>query len=444
MQTRCRLHDLPYAAYNRGEEITRSMSFGRKFFYRLQSLLPVTRALHAENEHLRQQHAILQQQRDCLAEERDELLEHGLRLQREASEAQSRAEGIDALTRERDEIELHRQALEDARSRLEASLEQTRAGSEVFEHQRNELVLDRDELKAHVERLEPQVQRLRAYDRLLWAPPGHFYSPIVDPDDVHVRQWLREAGERFDIPLTDVHLDADAMLSLLGRLAAHYPEMPFGNDRRPDLRYCFGNDTFSYADGIVLYGFLRHFAPARVVEAGSGFSSALMMDVNDRFFDGRIALDFFDPYPGVVKSLLRENDRYQSAVREMRVQDVPDEVFTRLEANDILFIDSSHVAKCRSDVADYAFRILPLLKPGVLVHIHDVLYPFEYLAEWIVTENRSWNEAYIVRALLQNQSAWEILMFNDLMFNKYADRAGALMPLALRNTGGSLWLRKRF
>lgn len=418
------------------------MSFSRKVFQRLQAHFPLARALRAENEQLRRQQIVLQQQRESLAEERDDLLAHCVRLKKEGDEVRRRVTGIDALVKERDELESYRQALEEARGRLEATLEQTRAEAAAFERQRDVLARERDDLKGYLEKLTPQAEKLRAYDRVLWAPPGHFYSPVVDPQDASVQKWLSESHGRFDIAVADVPIDTAAMLSLLERLAAFYPQAPFPDVRQPEVRYFFSNDAFSYTDAIVLYGFLRHFAPARVVEIGSGFSSALMMDVNDRFFGGRIALQFFDPYPGVVRSLLREHDPYENSINQARLQDIPDDVFARLEANDILFIDSSHVVKCRSDVADYAFRILPLLKPGVLVHIHDIFYPFEYPPAWIAIENRSWNEAYIVRALLQNRSAWDILMFNDLMFNKYADRASALMPITLKNTGGSLWLRK--
>ena len=153
-------------------------------------------------------------------------------------------------------------------------------------------------------------------------------------------------------------------------------------------------------------------------------------------------MTFLDPAPDLLLEQLEPTDNYRGRVLRMAVQDAPINLFDSLEEGDILFIDSSHVSKTGSDVNDYLFRILPALQPGVLIHIHDVLYPFEYPATWIRDEKRSWNEAYIIRAFLQHNNAFEIAYFNDLVYNKYSDLTNATMPLCLNNRGGSLWLRK--
>jgi hypothetical protein len=117
-------------------------------------------------------------------------------------------------------------------------------------------------------------------------------------------------------------------------------------------------------------------------------------------------------------------------------------VFERLEENDILFLDSSHVSKTGSDVNYYLFEILPVLKPGVLVHVHDILYPFEYLKEWVLGEKRSWNETYALRAFLQYNSAFEIVYWNNFASHRLREELAHLMPLCLENEGGSIWLRR--
>ena len=118
-------------------------------------------------------------------------------------------------------------------------------------------------------------------------------------------------------------------------------------------------------------------------------------------------------------------------------------VFDALEAHDILFIDSTHVLKTGSDVSIELFDILPRLKPGVVVHIHDMFWPFEYPQAWAVQENRSWNELQAVRAFLYENGAWDILWFTDYMM--HVDRAliETTCPRILRNSGGALWLRRR-
>jgi hypothetical protein len=101
------------------------------------------------------------------------------------------------------------------------------------------------------------------------------------------------------------------------------------------------------------------------------------------------------------------------------------------------------VAAAVSDVNYYLFQILPRLKPGVIIHIHDMFWPFEYLAEWVLADNRSWNEAYLMHAFLQYNDAFEILYWNNYAFHFMGAELEELMPLSLGNEGGSLWIRKK-
>jgi hypothetical protein len=87
------------------------------------------------------------------------------------------------------------------------------------------------------------------------------------------------------------------------------------------------------------------------------------------------------------------------------------------------------------------FEILPMLAPGVLIHFHDIFWPFEYPPAWI-EEGRAWNEAYVLRAFLQYNSEFEILLFADYLHRVYGDWFERHMPLYRKNTGGNIWLRK--
>ena len=148
-------------------------------------------------------------------------------------------------------------------------------------------------------------------------------------------------------------------------------------------RYFFENPTYSYSDAICLYGMIRHVRPRRIIEVGSGYSSCVMLDTNELFFDNRIECTFIDPYPERLQSLIRKDDHARIAIVPKRVQDVAPRRFHEQAANDILFIDSTHVAKIGSDVNHIIGNILPVLRPGVYVHFHDIFYPFEYPLEWL-------------------------------------------------------------
>lgn len=185
---------------------------------------------------------------------------------------------------------------------------------------------------------------------------------------------------------------------------------------------------------------LAEFRPERVVEIGSGFSSRLLLDTSERFFRGETEITLIDPSPGTLDDL---SPTTRTRMLSCRVQDAPFELFDELGANDILFVDSSHVGKTGSDVNHYLFQILPRLKPAVIIHIHDIFSPFEYLAEWVLADNRSWNEAYLVHAFLQYNSAFEIVYWNNYAFHFLGAELREAMPLCMENEGGSLWIRKK-
>jgi hypothetical protein len=125
------------------------------------------------------------------------------------------------------------------------------------------------------------------------------------------------------------------------------------------------------------------------------------------------------------------------------VQETDIEMFDVLDENDILFIDSSHVVKTGSDVNFELFEILPRLKKGVIVHIHDIPYPFEYPREWVIERNYSWNEVYAVRAFLMYNNSFEVLFFNDQFGQLCGDLVARDAPAMSTNYGGGLWLSCR-
>ena len=116
-------------------------------------------------------------------------------------------------------------------------------------------------------------------------------------------------------------------------------------------------------------------------------------------------------------------------------------MFDQLEAQDLVFCDSSHVAKIGSDVSYILLRILPRLKPGVLVHFHDVFYPFSYPATWI-REGRAWNESLFLRAFLVGNMQFQLVAFNCYAGYSFPELFRERLPAFLNDTGGSIWIRK--
>jgi hypothetical protein len=271
-------------------------------------------------------------------------------------------------------------------------------------------------------------------------PPGHFYSPIVDAADPFVIQAVRD---RTAAPLPPgVNLNLPRMQDTLRKFAVHHSNWPFAARKESNHRFYYDNPFFGCHDASIYFSVLLEYRPRRVIEIGTGFTSCLLLDTNETFLNGKVGISLIDPSMDRLRDLTDARGLSCARLIERRLQEMPAEFFEQLGANDILFIDSSHVVKTGSDVNYYLFEILPRLAPGVLVHIHDILYPFEYPEGWVTGEKRSWNEAYAVRAFLQYNSAFEILYWNNFVYHRSGELLAQLMPLCMENEGGSLWLRK--
>jgi methyltransferase family protein len=293
------------------------------------------------------------------------------------------------------------------------------------------------------------VQRddLRAVVNQLWQPPGHFYSPL--PSKAEIRDREAAIFDATSPTVEGVDLNETVQLQMFAALAQFYHEQPFPRTKQEGLRYFFENNAYSYFDGIIFYSMLRHLKPRHVIEIGCGYSSCLLLDTNERFFRNSIACTFIEPYPQLLLSLMKEPDRSRVTVIPTKLQDVDPDVFTCLEPNDVLFVDSSHVSKTGSDVNHVFFDILPRLAPGVYIHFHDIFHPFEYPKAWVY-QGRAWNEAYLLRAFLQYNDAYAIQISNSFLELFHRDVVNRDMPLCLNyskqsmipTSAQSIWLRK--
>jgi hypothetical protein len=277
--------------------------------------------------------------------------------------------------------------------------------------------------------------RLTRYE-LGW-PPGHFYSPIPDPDEIRRREATIFRGA--DAPLAGIDLREEAQLAMLRDLGASAAEHPWEREARAGVRYRFDNPNFQQGEALVLLGLMRLARPRRVIEVGCGWSSCALLDVNERFLGGTALCTFIEPYPELLHELAGDQ---QLDVRRAPVQEVSLPLFDELGAGDMLIIDSTHVAKVGSDVNHLVFEVLPRLAPGVLVHVHDIYHGFEYPRVWAY-QLRAWNEAYLLRALLMFNSAWEIVFFNSFIAARHPEAFAASLPAAAESPGSSLWLRPR-
>lgn len=292
-------------------------------------------------------------------------------------------------------------------------------------------------LQRHIARLENRTRLLEqeAAEARKFVPPGHFYSPLPSLEEIAA---TFERGEPRP-PFPGIRWNEAEQIALLETFANVVPELPFPRDPTPGHRYHLNNPSYGVHDGIFLYGMLRHLRPRRIIEVGSGFSSAAMLDLNERTFAGQLELTFIDPDMGRLHPLLRPDEAARLTMIPQRVQEVPLDLYRSLERNDVLFIDSSHVSKVGSDVNWLLFEVLPILKEGVYVHIHDVSGNFEYPREWL-EEGRAWNEQYMLRAFLMYNDAFRVVLLSGWLADTQPAFFQKHLPDCLSG-GGQIWLR---
>jgi predicted O-methyltransferase YrrM len=269
-------------------------------------------------------------------------------------------------------------------------------------------------------------------------PPGHFYSPLIDVSELGPN----DSSFPFDGPewWESVDLRPAEQRAYYEDLLQRHSLLPFPDQKTEPYHYFTGNGWLAASDAYVLSGIIQKEKPQRIIEVGSGFSSAVMLDTLS-FLGHSAALTFIEPNPERLYSLLSPQDKSCSKILVQRVQEIPVSVFDQLDSQDILFIDSSHVAKVGSDVSFLILRILPRLRPGVIVHVHDIFYPYSYPIKWL-REGRSWNESLMLRAFLQGNSQFQVLAFNSYAGECFPEVFKDRCPVFLKNTGGSIWMRK--
>ena len=272
---------------------------------------------------------------------------------------------------------------------------------------------------------------------LEWVPPGHFYSPVPTMGEID-----EQRDRIFQDPdhLDGLDLNEEGQLTLLQTLAPLMNDAAFNTEPKPDRRYFTQNDFYGLGDALILQAFLRHLQPQRYLEVGSGWTTALALDTNDRWLDSRLRITCIEPKPDHLNRLLRPGDDVEVIVSP--VQDVDLTRFTELKSGDILFIDCSHVVRTGSDAHHLITRVLPIVPAGVYIHIHDMFWPFEYPRQW-VEEGRAWTEAYLLHAFLLFNRAFEIVLFNDWLTSRNYERMVSEVPALAPGAGGALWLRRR-
>jgi len=240
---------------------------------------------------------------------------------------------------------------------------------------------------------------------------NHYYEPLFAPYQVHSDLSIPRA-------LPGIDWNLDTQIATIGELNAFSGELP----EMPSIFFVGTDQTF-------WYGMIRRFRPKRIIEVGSGDSTRIAIRAIAKNGD-TCAHICIEPY---------EQPWLDNKVQVLRecLEDVDRSLFSTLEANDILFIDSSHVIRPQGDVLTEFLEILPTLKPGVIVHVHDIFSPRHYPKSWILDDVRFWNEQYLVEAFLSFNCQWEILIASNYLRHDHPE----VYPFLPNEEPGSLYIR---
>lgn len=295
-------------------------------------------------------------------------------------------------------------------------------------------------LKQVIEAAIGRIPRIGAWRQafLRHSTPGHFYSPIPDREEIKRRE-----AEVFnkDIAIYGIDFNDEVQLDFLDKIKPLLPEAPWKFEKQENLAFRYDNIYYTYSDALTLYGLMRILRPGKIIEVGSGWSSAVMLDTNRLFCESKTRLLFIEPYPDRLMEVKKETDPAEHW--QVFIQQVDLDVFRKLNNGDFLFIDTSHVSKIGSDVNFILFELLPVLKKGVYVHFHDIHFPFEYPKKWIY-EGYAWNENYVLRAYLTNNADFEIVFMNTYLEYRYPEKMPEMLFTNYNNSiTGSIWLRKK-
>ncbi len=104
---------------------------------------------------------------------------------------------------------------------------------------------------------------------------------------------------------------------------------------------------------------------------------------------------------------------------------------------------ASHTVKIGGDVNYLFLEVLPRLKPGVIVHVHDIFFPFDYRRDWVLDEFRFWTEQYLLQAFLSFNSEFEVLLANKYLAYRYMKEFKTTFPTSPGWGGGSFWMRRK-
>ena len=267
----------------------------------------------------------------------------------------------------------------------------------------------------------------------------HYYEPMFNPK--HLRHSLRDDRKLPGIDFNDAkQLEILSSFNYNHELSVIPVRKPAGNSHE----YYYDCGAYCSGDGEYLYSMVRKFKPLHIIEVGSGYSTLMINKAlaknSEEDKDYTCFHECIEPYeqPWLEKAPVK--------VIRLKLEDVDKDLFSTLGENDMLIIDSSHIIRPQGDVVTEYLQILPTLASGVIVHIHDIFTPKDYLDSWVYNDVKFWNEQYLLEAFLTFNHEFEILGALNYLTHHYYEKLAEKCPIFSQQLGrepGAFWIRRK-
>jgi len=266
----------------------------------------------------------------------------------------------------------------------------------------------------------------------------HYYQPMINPQK-HLTKSLRDDRE-----LQGIDFNITEQLNILSKFNYNKELLNFPINKSKNIEFYYDNGSYCSGDAEYLYNMIRYFKPNRIIEIGSGYSTLMAINAisnnnsdNSNYACHHICIEPYEQ-PWLEKTEVE-------LIRE-KVENIDKSLFQKLEKNDILFIDSSHIIRPQGDVLFEYLELLPTIKSGVLIHVHDIFTPKDYLNEWVYEQHLLWNEQYLLEAFLTFNSEFRIIGALNYLTHNYPKEFAEKCPIFANQPGrepGSFWMIKK-
>jgi predicted O-methyltransferase YrrM len=266
----------------------------------------------------------------------------------------------------------------------------------------------------------------------------HYYQPLINPQK-HLKKSLRDNRN-----LKGIDFNIEEQLTILSKFNFNSELIKFPLDKTNQTEFYYNHTSYKSGDAEYLYNIIRYFKPRRIIEIGCGNSTLMIANAlkfnkieNSEYTCNHICVEPFE----------------QSWLEKINVELIRDKVenldisfFQKLGNNDILFIDSSHIIRPQGDVLFEYLEILPALNSGVIVHVHDVFTPKDYLDNWIYDDHLLWNEQYLFEAFMTYNSEFKVIGALNWLSHNHREELAEKCPVFANQPDrepGAFWIVRK-